>query len=219
MARISVFADEAGDFNFSIASGASKYFILTTVTMETLDVGDNLLALRRQLAWEGADLRPEGFHATYDKQAVRDRVFEVLTGGAFRVDATILEKRKAQPHLARDEIAFYQLAWYLHFQYVAPRIARAGDELFVAAASLGTAKRKASFFGAVQNVVLQTSPTTAYQAVYWPAATDPCLWAADYCSWAIQRKWERADERSYAFIRSKVLSEFQPFQRSKVFYY
>jgi hypothetical protein len=110
MARISVFADEAGDFNFSTAPGASQYFILTTVTLEKLDVGAELLDLRRQLGWEGAELRPEGFHATYDKQAVRDRVFEVLTRGEFRIDATILEKRKAQPHLTQDEILFYKLA-------------------------------------------------------------------------------------------------------------
>jgi hypothetical protein len=213
MARICVFADEAGDFNFSTTPGASRYFILTTVTVTDLSVGADLLDLRRQLAWEGADLRPEGFHATYDKQAVRDRVFEVLARGMFRVDATILEKRKAQPHLTIDEIAFYQLAWYMHFRSVAPQIAGADDELLVVAASLGTNRRRAAFFAAVQNVVLQTSPTTAYQTLYWPAASDPCLWAADYCSWAIQRKWERSDERSYALIRTKVRSEFQPFRR------
>jgi hypothetical protein len=91
--------------------------------------------------------------------------------------------------------------------------------LFVVAASLGTSRRRTSFFAAVRDVVLQTSPTTAYQTVYWPAASDPCLWVADYCSWAIQRKWERADERSYALIRTKVRSEIRPFRRGTVFYY
>lgn len=100
MRRIHVFADEAGDFNFSVAPGASRYFILTTVTLEDCSVGDTLLALRRQLAWEGVEQ--------------------------------------------------------------------------------GT---------------------------------------ADFCCWAIQRKWERGDERSYVLIRNKVRSEFEPFRRGQTLYY
>jgi hypothetical protein len=38
-------------------------------------------------------------------------------------------------------------------------------------------------------------------------ASDPCLWAADYCTWAIQRKWERRDERAYELIAAAVASE------------
>lgn len=34
MARVHVFADEAGDFNLSDGRGASRYFILPTVTVE-----------------------------------------------------------------------------------------------------------------------------------------------------------------------------------------
>jgi hypothetical protein len=34
------------------------------------------------------------------------------------VDATILEKSKAQPHL-REEAHLYKRAWYLHFKYLA----------------------------------------------------------------------------------------------------
>jgi hypothetical protein len=30
-----------------------------------------------------------------------------------------------------------------------------------------------------------------------PHMSDPCLQVADYCTWAIQRKWERGDERSH----------------------
>ena len=58
MARIHVFADEAGNFDFSSRSGASRYFILTTVTIGDFGAGDALLALRRQLAWEGEPQAP-----------------------------------------------------------------------------------------------------------------------------------------------------------------
>jgi hypothetical protein len=78
-----VFADEAGNFDFSRGPGASRY------------------------CW---------------------------------VDATILEKSKAQPHL-RSEAHLYKMAWYLHFKYLARRI-DASDRLFVAASSLGTKKAR-----------------------------------------------------------------------------
>jgi hypothetical protein len=97
MSRVHVFADEAGNFDFSTHRGASRYFILTTVTMGDWRAGDALLNLRRQLAWEGIEQATDDFHATEEKQVVRDRVFAALAPWEFRVDATILEKAKARP--------------------------------------------------------------------------------------------------------------------------
>lgn len=54
---------------------------------------------------------------------------------------------------------------------------------------------------------------------FWPAASDPCLQVADYCSWALQRKWEVADLRSYNLIAPKVQSEFDLFAAGKTTYY
>lgn len=219
MSRIHVFADEAGNFDFSATHGASRYFILTTVTVEDWAVGDALLTLRRQLAWEGIEQATDDFHATEEKQVVRDRVFAALAPWDFRIDATILDKPKTKPHLAADEIRFYKTAWFLHFKYVAPSVVRSGDELLVIAASLGTKKRRTTFHAAVRDVVSQTTPTTEFQTAAWSAASDPCLWVADYCCWALQRKWERGDNRSYALIEHKIRSEFQPFRRSLATYY
>ena len=118
--QIYCFADEAGNFDFRPPeTGASRYFILTTVTMRDCAPGHALVDLRRELAMEGADVsRP--FHASEDRQVIRDRVFEALAPYDFRVDATILEKRKAQPHVRLSEPRFYQTAWWLHFKHVAP---------------------------------------------------------------------------------------------------
>jgi hypothetical protein len=77
------------------------------------------------------------FHATEDKQIVRDRVFELIAAADLRVDATVLDKRKTQPQYASDPEAFYKLAWYLHLKYVAPRISRRDDQLMVVAATFG----------------------------------------------------------------------------------
>lgn len=212
-----VFADEAGNFDFSRNDGASRYFILCTVSSEACHVGDELLRLRRELGWKGLHL-DSVFHATEDPQAIRDEVFSLLGGLDFRVDATILEKCKAQPHL-RDEKRLYKMAWFLHFKHVAPRIATQADRMFVAASSLGTKKARHAFHQAVDDVVQQVSPCRSHRVAFWPATSDPCLQVADYCTWAIQRKWEREDDRSHALIAPKIHTEFDVWQVGNVTYY
>jgi len=213
-----VFADEPGNFDFSRGAGASKYFILVTVSAPDFGVGQALLDLRRQLAWRGVGLDTE-FHATTDTQEVRDEVFQALATQAFRVDATILEKAKAQPSIRPTDERFYQMAWYLHMKHLAPRIVKEDDELFVIGASLGTKRRRGTFHRAVADVIVQVSPTTRFRVAAWNAVSDPCLQAADYCAWAIQRKWERGDARSHALIAPKLQSEFDVFRTGTIEYY
>jgi hypothetical protein len=218
MADRYVFADEAGNFDFSVKQGASKYFILATVTMDDCGLGDELLALRRDMAWRSVNA-DRGIHATEDPQHVRDEVFNLLVQRPFRVDATILEKRKAQPHITAKEAWFYQMAWYLHFKFVAPQIVGAGDRLLVTAASVGVKKKVGIFYNAVGRVVAQVSPTLTYHVAGWPAPTDPCLQVADYCTWAIQRKWEGGDDRSQVLIAPKIQSEFDVWSIGQTYYY
>ena len=78
MARVCVFADEFGNFDFRRKSGASRYFGLTTVTFfDDQQARADLQQLRFDLAWEGVT-HSGPFRATTDQQAIRDRVFEVL---------------------------------------------------------------------------------------------------------------------------------------------
>jgi hypothetical protein len=217
MADRYVFADEAGNFDFSTGPGATKYFILATTTVSDSRVGTELLELRRDLAWRGVYL-DRVFHATEDEQAVRDEVFQLLSRADLRVDATIFEKRKALPRL-HTPASFYQLAWYLHFKHVAPQIVGFGDRLLVTAASLGTKKQRGIFHKAVTNVVFQVSPTLTHRVAFSPYQSDPCLQVADYCTWAIQRKWERGDARSHVLIHGKIRSEYDVWSIGQNFYY
>jgi len=97
MERVYVFADEAGNFDFSLKQGATKWFILGSIMTDDPSIGDRLLALRRELAWQGVAL-DSTFHATEDLQVVRDEVFRFLSGENFRIDCTLMEKRKTMPH-------------------------------------------------------------------------------------------------------------------------
>ena len=214
-----MFADEFGNFDFSLKVGASRYFGLTTVTFfDDQQAREDLRKLRFDLAWEGV-AHSGPFRASTDQQVIRDRVFAVLEPHTFRVDATMLEKRKVNPQLQSSRTRFYQYAWWLHMKYVAPRIANANDELLVIAASIGTKKELGGFQRSVRDVMERVSPSITTTTAQWPANTDTGLQIADYCSWAIQRKWVRNNVRSYDVIRDKIRSEFDAFSKGSTYYY
>ena len=200
MTRLYVFADEAGDFEFSRKPNVSRYFILCTVTMRTCKVGDEMLALRRELAWHGRPL-DDFLHASTDKQVIRDAVFDLICQYPFHVQATIMEKSKARPQVRISRARFYKYGWLYHFRYgMKPRIGTT-PEVLVTAATIGTKKERLSFRNGVDDVMRQTVNPKAWAATFCLAATDPCVQIADYCAWAIQRKWEhKKDERSYDLI-------------------
>jgi hypothetical protein len=217
--RLYVFADEAGCLEFSRGRNVSKYFILCTVSLKSCAVGHSLQELRRELAWRKMELG-DYFHATEDKQAVRDEVFATICQHDFRIQALVMEKSKAQPHVRSSRARFYQYGWYYHFKHVAPKILDANSEIMVTTASIGTKKERASFENAVDDVMKQTVRNRAGWATnFCPAAAEPCLQVADYCAWAIQRKWERNDTRSYDLIKDRMVHEYDLWQRGTQHYY
>lgn len=218
MTRLYVFADEAGCFEFSKKNNVSKYFILCSVCLDSCDVGPAMLDLRRDMGWRRLPLG-DCFHASTDQQAVRDEVFKLICKFPFQVHATIMEKSKAQPQVRKSKPRFYQYGWYYHFKYATPKFLKKDTELLVTTASLGTKKERASFTGAVDDVIKQTVRTNKYVTMFTAAQSDPCIQVADYCAWAIQRKWERQDERSYALIKDRITYEYDLWKTGTTHYY
>ena len=213
-----VFADEAGNFDFSRGRDASRYFILPTVVADSGGVGEELLRLRRDLVWRGIEVG-DGFHATEDRQEVRDAVFRLLVQRSLRVDATIFEKAKARPHLIVDEPTFYKYAWFYHFKHVAAQALGDQDRVMIVSASLGTRRKRAAFRAAIEDVARQLLHRREWRVGWWSAASDPCLQVADYCCWAIQRRWERGDDRSYRLVQPLIASEYEIWRDSRTLHY
>jgi len=215
-----IFADEAGCFTFEKRQNVSRYFILTTVTMSDLEVGAALQALRRTLIWESVEL-PDYFHACEDKQAVRDRVFGTILKHKFKVQATILEKSKAQPQVRSSRARFYQYPWYYHFKHGISKHVPPDAKLLVTAASIGNRKEKLSFCNALYDVMAQTLKEGDWAVDFRPSHADCCLQVADYCAWAIQRKYETdgKDTRSFDLIKDRVSYEYDLWKKGTKHYY
>jgi hypothetical protein len=215
-----VFADEAGCFTFNRQPNVSKYFILCTVVMDDCGIATQLLDLRRRLAWDGFELG-EYFHATTDKQAVRDEVYKVIVNAPFTIQATIMEKSKAQPQVRETKPRFYQYGYFYHFKFGATKQLDSTSEALVTTASLGTRKERAAFEDSVADVMRQTKSVKEWRADFMPCHADPCLQVADYCAWAIQRKWESAgkDIRSYDLIKERITYEYDLWARGDHHHY
>ena len=216
-----VFADEAGDFEFARKNNVSRYFIVCAISLDSCEIGQELLKLRRELMWDGIQI-DDYFHATADKQLVRDRVFQLLNSFDFEIYAQVLEKSKAQPQIRTTRHRFYKHAWLYLFRHAMPRIVRQPeDQLMVTTASIGVKKGQADFSEAVLDVLKQTQRVDAgsWRTTFCSSASDPCLQVADYCTWAIQRKWERGDERSYDLIKSKIKYEYDLWSRGSRHFY
>ena len=175
--------------------------------------------LRRDLAWRGNTTLGDYFHACVEKQRIRNEVFDLIKNAEIRIDATILEKSKAHASTRNTAPQFYQFAWHHHFQSVASQVLGRRDELLLTAASLGRKRERAAFTASVNEVVQQAVTGNSWATCFWPAATDPCLQVADHCTWALQRKWERNDLRSYDLISSKVAQEYELWSDGSCHYY
>lgn len=217
--RTYIYADETGNFNFSNQSDASRYFILTTVAVVDHAVENDLLALRRELAWHDEGLAI-GFHAADDRRVVRNQVFTALGQHRFRIDATILEKRKARPEIRPTRESFYGFAWYYHLNGLLPALSLENNELMIIAASTNRAMHR-EFHSAVAAVASAAGPASLINSSVWTAASSSMIQVADYCAWAIQRKWETtpSDTSHYNLIRDKVASEFDLFRNGTATYY
>ena len=213
-----LFSDEAGDFTFNREPNVSRYFIICTVLTPNLTLNTSLIQLRHRLVKSGKEVG-DCFHATTDRQEVRDCVFELLSTADFTFQVTICEKSKAQPQVRASKARFYQYPWFYHFKFGVARRLMKSDDLIVTAASIGTKKERQTYTSALNDVVGQSANCASWAVDFRPAVADPCLQAADYCAWAIQRKWERQDLRSFDLIKGKLTYEYELWKSGNVHYY
>ena len=226
-----IFLDESGDLNFSAAG--SKYWSLTAFcTFHPRSGKGAFLDLLYSLADDG--IGQECFHAAEDKQIVRDQMFGLINGLAdeHEVHCVIAEKRKANRALykrhrkkkgqwktEKDESPFYRTVCKALLKYVfgCPRFKKA-TKIVIVLSSIFT-KDKHEYIRGALSAELKAATLAKFHIYFHQNKTDLNCQIADYCGWAIARKWESNDARSYDLIRTKIQNEFDLFQRGINTYY
>jgi hypothetical protein len=199
-----VWGDESGNLDFDPTSG-SKFFIVCTIAVADPALANDLLTLRRQLECQGFDLH-EGFHATEDRQPVRDAVFSLLAARRIRADVSVFRKNRVYQRIRDDHDYFYKWVWFYHMKFTLPKVVPDRDVPFIVISTIGTKKKRRLYTESMRDVVRQCLHRTQHHCAYWSAASHPCLQAADYYTWAVARWLEGGDQRSYNLVRHQVRS-------------
>jgi hypothetical protein len=93
------------------------------------------------------------------------------------------------------------------------------SQVIVITDSLPSSKRRA-IEGAVKVALARKLPIgTRCKVMHHDSRSCYGLQVADYVTWAIGKKWERDDTRSYDLIQSAVHSEFEVFYRGTTLSY
>ena len=204
-----LFLDESGDLVF--APKGTRYFTIASISLDECQVGNDLIELRRNLARQHIDIFDQ-FHATEDEQLVRGHVFNCISQRQFRLDVTVLDKTQADDHLRQDPERLYRLAVYSHLRHIIRLVCSEEEEALVVCAAIGTKRQMRARLSHLRYVVREVGPPhAAIGSALWRAAAEPCLQVADYCCWAVHRKWERNDTRSYDLIANRIESEYELF--------
>lgn len=193
---------------------------------------EQFIELRYKLLKESVN--QEYFHATEDKQLVRDELFGIIKSlhEDLIIDSIIAQKNKVNPSLYLEKYykkeklikrvvgaAFYERVCRTLLQYVFMR--SHFQEITSIVVVLG-----AIFTGEKQSFILKTLKqylkqhfAKPFEIYFHQAKADINCQIADYIGWAIAIKWERNEERSYKFIKEKIKSEYEVFKKGTTIYF
>lgn len=214
-----VFLDEAGNLDFS--PNGTRFFILGAITQERpFRCHGPLDDLRHEIIEGGLDL--EYFHATEDRQAVRDRVFATISPHlpTLKFDAVVAEKRKTGPALQHPHAFYPRMVGYL-LRYILNEY-RLTDfaEIVVITDRLPVQSKRTVFEKSIKTTLAGMLPSEArYRLLHHDSKSHYGLQVADYLTWAVHRKWTLDDARSYDLIRPAIRSEFDLFRTGTRYYY
>lgn len=209
------------------SAGGTKYLTFTAVVAKReFGWDESLSRLKYQLIEEGVnneEYRSNYFHACDDKQAVRDKVFSVIAGHLeeVAVHCVILEKCKTHPSLhsipQSYALGMGQLLKYI-FNGLGRHSAPSVEEVIVITDTIPVNKERKAVEKNIKTALAQ-SLIIKHKILHHPSASCFGLQVADYLSWAIYRKFDRNDLRSYDLIKPAVKSEFDLFRTSITKYY
>ena len=199
MADIYVFADETGDLGYNSEKG-SKYFGFGTASYTSGSSPNftDAFKLRCGLEASGISIK-EGFHATNDRWAIRNEIFNLIALEPPRFDFTFLNKENAFPQVkAKGDLHLYGLAWGMHFRTIAQQVASAEDVIFCIMSDIQTKAKKREIEIVVKQIAEQV-PDRKIVPIIWNSKSSWGLQVADYGLWEAQRKlnnektewWER----------------------------
>lgn len=231
-----IFIDEAGNFDFT--PKGTKFFVLTAITTtQPLKSRGRFLKLRYELLKDGVN--QEYFHATEDRQLVRDLVFENIKElDDFEIDCVVAQKNKTNPsfYIEYDafqkedgsiasktkhlEEKFYRLVSQTLLQYIFNRYQNLSsiEKIVVVLGSIFTVNKRKYILKSLKQY-LKPRFNRPFYIYFHKAEADINCQLADYCGWALYVNAERKESRPFQNLNGKIKSVFDIFARGTTEYY
>ena len=216
MSYLYVFIDVSGNYDFSLVG--TKSIVITSALCSDINPGVlELYAVKHEVIDLGIDI--ECFHATEDRQHVRDKVFNVISGLThLRIDSIIVEKSKVDPSLRPLDKLYPTIVEYLlqyPFDSRGIDVTRFDKVLIFMDRESAHSREKEALTKAVKISLTRRLRGVPYTLSMHSSASHPYLQIVDYCSWALYVKWERGELRPFNQISNLVRSEFLIYRNKK----
>lgn len=212
-----IFLDEGGNFDFS--PSGTCYFTLTSVAMyRPFKIREPWDDYRHELLEYGRDV--EYFHCAEDNRYLRDRLFGIIQAhwDNLRIDSLIVEKAKTGPALRVDNRFYPEMLGFL-LKHLFERLS-GYSEIIVITDTLPIQKKRKAVEQGIKHALKSMLPAgVKYRVLHQSSRAHYGLQIADYCNWAIYRKWDTNETNYYDLIREAIHSEFDIFRSGTKRYY
>ncbi len=212
-----VFVDESGNLDFSL--GGTKYFVLCAITaIAPLESSHKLQQLKYDLLSNGnggADF--QCFHASEDRQIVRDEVFKVIDSmNSVKINYLIAEKRKTHPIYHNQK--FYGLLGATLAKYLLLKNKKTVyQKIIIVFDQILTKKEQGNFLKTVKPLLKEIGKP--YAIYFHRTMSDFNGQIADYCAWAKFISLEREEMRALKSISNIPQEVFDIFNKGDTYYY
>lgn len=204
-----IFLDESGNFDFG--PNGTRYFLLSSVGMRRpfrmLQAFDDY---RHDCLEQGRNV--EYFHCSRDRGEVRRNVFNVIAGymNEIHIHSLLVEKARINPSLRKNARFYPEMLGKLLKVAIPHELKEGAEEVLVITDMIPVNRKRQAVEKAVQTTLIKTlPPSMRYRVLHHQSRSHYGLQVADYCCWAIFRKWQKGDVRYYDHIAPALRGEFE----------
>ena len=206
-----IFVDESGNFDFS-PSGTSHFVFAAVATNNPAYSSSRMNSVKYQLLSDGIDV--SDFHATEDKQVVRDSVFPVIDKME-TISAYVIygEKRFLAPSLQNPE-GIYSLFGKATIKFFMRNLDFTNIwSITVVFDQTLTKKERSAFEGVIKPELKKLG--IRFNIYFHSMKTDSNGQIADYIAWAKYVSLERSENRPWSALSQNLKpSDFNIFSSS-----
>lgn len=205
--RVYVFLDESGNLDFGVKG--TRYFVLTSVSMKRpFEINDALDCYAYDCIENGLDI--EYFHCYNDNRRVRRVVFDLITQRleSLEIDCLVVEKSSVTSELRTGE-RFYPEMFERLLRLVVRSIMSQSDlgEIIVITDTVPINKGRRAVEKTIQTTLGRELPGLQHRTFHHQSRSHYGLQIADYCSWAVFRKWEVGDRAWFDRLQPAIRRE------------